>query len=249
MPATPHAARRHSFDRDPAGYTRARPGYPAAIFDLLAGHGLGADALVLEIGAGTGQATADLLDRGARVVAAEPGANLAATLRERFPTDRLRVVEADIERAELPAGPYDLAFVASALHWVDTAVALPRVAAALRPAGVLAACWTIFSDRTGPLNPYQAALEPLLARYLPPERWGAGDLPEPLRVADWTARLREGGAFDRVDAGTVRWTHRLTTASARRLWASRSAVAALAPADRDAFLDGVTAAVDGLGGE
>lgn len=47
--------------------------------------GLGADPLVLEIGPGTGALTHALLDRGARVVASELDAGLAALLRETVP--------------------------------------------------------------------------------------------------------------------------------------------------------------------
>jgi SAM-dependent methyltransferase len=72
-----------TFDTVAELYERARPGYPAELFDELAaliGGGTG-DVRVLEIGPGTGQATRGLLARGWRVVALEPGAELAAVAR------------------------------------------------------------------------------------------------------------------------------------------------------------------------
>ena len=54
-----HDQRRRSFDRDAAGYDQARPGYPDAIYDLVAATcGLRAGSRLLEIGAGTGSGTA-----------------------------------------------------------------------------------------------------------------------------------------------------------------------------------------------
>ena len=57
--------RRTTFDQVPELYDRARPGYPPELFDdleLVAG--LTPDSSVLEIGAGTGQATRSFADRG-----------------------------------------------------------------------------------------------------------------------------------------------------------------------------------------
>jgi len=68
--AARRSARRLRFDRDPLGYQRARPPYPAEVFEILVREfGLGPGCRVLEIGAGTGQATGELLARGADVVA------------------------------------------------------------------------------------------------------------------------------------------------------------------------------------
>jgi 16S rRNA A1518/A1519 N6-dimethyltransferase RsmA/KsgA/DIM1 with predicted DNA glycosylase/AP lyase activity len=66
------------FDQAAQHYLRIRPGYPAQLFDDLAREtALGARARVLEIGAGAGQATRGLLERGWSVVALEPGPSLA----------------------------------------------------------------------------------------------------------------------------------------------------------------------------
>jgi SAM-dependent methyltransferase len=73
---------RSTFDQAAELYDRARPRYPAALFDDLAAlAGIGPGSNVLEIGPGTGQATVALAERGCRVVAVELGAALAAVAR------------------------------------------------------------------------------------------------------------------------------------------------------------------------
>lgn len=121
-------------------YDRARPGYPAELFDDLAALGvLRPGRRVLEIGCGTGQATVPLAERGARVTAVELGPELAEVARRNlalFPT--VTVVTAAFEDWPLPEEPYDLVLAATSFHWLDPAVRFRRTAAALRPGGALA---------------------------------------------------------------------------------------------------------------
>ncbi|RZS90832.1 methyltransferase family protein [Motilibacter rhizosphaerae] len=128
-----------TFDTMAEGYDAARPGYPDALFADLAGiAGLGPGSRVLEIGAGTGQATRGLLARGWRVRALEPGPALAAVLRRNLGDHpALEVVEATFEEDE-PDEPVDLVVAATAWHWLDPATAYGRAATLLRPGGSLA---------------------------------------------------------------------------------------------------------------
>ncbi len=94
-PVEEAARLRTTFDEDAERYDRARPGYPAAVFDDLAAlAGVGPGCRVLEIGCGTGQATVPLAERGCEIVAVELGADLAAVARRRlagFPKVRVEV--------------------------------------------------------------------------------------------------------------------------------------------------------------
>ena len=73
---------RATFAEDAERYDRARPGYPAAMYDdLVAMTGIGPGSRVLEIGCGTGQATVPLARLGCQIVAVELGAELAELAR------------------------------------------------------------------------------------------------------------------------------------------------------------------------
>lgn len=247
MPPDPQL-RRWSFDRRAGAYATARPPYPDRVYQILTGHcGLGPGARVLEIGAGTGQATAELLAGGAEVVAVEPGNRLAAVLRDRHASDRLSVVVADFEAADLPAGRFDLAVSATAFHWVDPEVALPKLATLLVPGGWLVVWWTVFGDPDRPTR-FRARLDALYDRHLPQERRTGSTRFGPLRTDSWRAALERGGWFGPVEVELIRWTHRLTGAGARNLWGSFPNVNELGPTRREAFLRELTGIVNELGG-
>lgn len=128
------------FDEDADLYDRVRPGYPAALFELLVEEAdLGPRRRVLEVGPGTGKATVPLAMTGSRIVAVELGANLAARCARNlagFPD--ARVVNLGFEDWPLPAEPFDLVLAATSWHWLDPAVRMAKVARALRPGGLLA---------------------------------------------------------------------------------------------------------------
>lgn len=141
-PTTPpdREALRATFDEAAGLYDRARPGYPAAVFDDLAELAcIGPGCRVLEIGPGTGQATVPLAERGCRVVAVELGAAMAEVARRNlaaFPN--VEVVVAPFETWPLPAERFDAIVSATAFHWLDPEIRVSRAADALRPGGALA---------------------------------------------------------------------------------------------------------------
>ena len=237
MDDTTRARRAATFDQDPDNYHLGRPGYPPRIYQLLARRcGLRPGTRVLEIGPGTGQATAVLLARGARVVAVEPGPALCARLRREHPTNKLTIIEADLATVALPAGGFDLAVAATSLHWLDPATAIPKIAAAVHPGGWLAAWWTVFGDPDHP-PPWRRDLDRLYTRHLPHELDPPGHTPAPLRTAQRSADITTGGCFGPVHTDTTAWEHRLDPAGARRLFATFPNIHTAPPPTRQAFLD------------
>src|SRR5947209_14299176 len=125
---------RLSFDLVAEIYDDIRPSYPAALFDYLFDR-LPARPCIVEVGPGTGQATRDLLRRGAVVHAIGIGPAMAARLRANLPSDELRVTVGDFERVDVPDRGMDAVFSATAYHWLTPAAQLDRPATILKPGG------------------------------------------------------------------------------------------------------------------
>lgn len=133
------------FERLAERYGAARPPYPSGLVETLEAEGvIGPGLDVLEVGAGSGQATRDLVRAGSRVVALEPGEALADLLQQSVP--EARVIRGRLEDAPLRQAAFDSAVAATSMHWVDLAVGLPRLHAALRPGGLLAVFRNVFGD-------------------------------------------------------------------------------------------------------
>ncbi|WP_371669903.1 class I SAM-dependent methyltransferase [Streptomyces sp. NBC_00289] len=139
-PASP-AVRAHSFNAAAAQYAANRPTYPPALFDAieeLSGRSL-AGARVADIGAGTGISTALLHERGAEVVAVEPGEGMAAEFRRTLPG--IPILRGNGNSLPLADACADLLAYAQSWHWTDPAESVPEAVRVLRPGGALALWW------------------------------------------------------------------------------------------------------------
>ncbi|WP_420034181.1 class I SAM-dependent methyltransferase [Streptomyces sp. cg28] len=132
-----------SFDGVAAQYATARPSYPPALFDTveeLAGTSLHGTR-VLDVGAGTGIATALLRDRGADVIAVEPGPGMGAQFRTTLPD--IPLVRAYGDALPFADATADLITYAQSWHWTDPARSIPEALRVLRPGGALALWWNV----------------------------------------------------------------------------------------------------------
>ncbi len=130
---------RATFDEDAERYDRARPAYPRALFEELTRLlPLCPGVRVLEIGAGTGQATAGLAATGASVVGLELGGELAAVAARKFAAvPNVSVVHGSFDHWTPSGSPYDVVCAFTAWHWLPPGERVSRAAAALRPGGAL----------------------------------------------------------------------------------------------------------------
>jgi SAM-dependent methyltransferase len=213
-------------------YARERPGYPDALLDDVAALAGGPDAL--EVGAGTGKATAGFVARGLRVVALEPSPEMAAVGRRLVPAARFAV-----SGIEDFAGtqPFDVVYAAQSWHWVDPARGFARAHALLRPAGLLALFWNRGQDG-GEGTPLRRALDDVYARLAPELREGGGG-----REMGHAARIRASGRFSEPEERTYPWAERRTADSYVRLLGTHSNHRMLPDARRTELLEAVRAAI------
>jgi SAM-dependent methyltransferase len=123
-------------------YDDVRAGYPAEIAERIFGY-TGSRCPVVEVGAGTGKATAMFLQfaggqfAGVAVTCVEPDPAMAEVLRAGF-GGRVDVHLCGFEDWSPPAGGVPLVCSAQAFHWVDPRVRWRRAHDALAPGGTLA---------------------------------------------------------------------------------------------------------------
>ena len=129
-----------AFDRVADDYDRARPRYPAGVFDLLSEVAGGlAGRLVVEGGSGTGIATRELTARGARVVAVEPGGEM---LRIGASVPGAMPVQADAAALPVKDRSADLCCYAQSWHWLTQPAGSAEAARVLVDGGHWAAWWS-----------------------------------------------------------------------------------------------------------
>ena len=117
-------------------YDRARPTYPASTFDDLAElAGLEPGSRVLEIGPGTGKATAELVRRGYAVTGVELSSELATIARRNVPQAEIDI--ADFETWEPRQADFDAVVAFSAFHWIAPELQYTKPARLLRARGAL----------------------------------------------------------------------------------------------------------------
>jgi SAM-dependent methyltransferase len=134
-----------SFGHAAEAYERGRPGYAEAALDALE---LPPDALVLDLAAGTGKLTRQLVSRFARVLAVEPLDEMRAVLARVVP--EAEALPGSADAIPLPDGSVDAVFVGEAFHWFASDDVLREIARVLRPRGILA---ILFNQADGDFEP------------------------------------------------------------------------------------------------
>jgi SAM-dependent methyltransferase len=118
-------------------YERGRPGYaPEAVAWVCERLGIGAGRTVLDLAAGTGKLTRDLVPTGATVVAVEPLDEMRYVLERVAP--EVDALKGTAEAIPLEDASVDGVVCAQAFHWFDLERALPEIHRVLRPGGGIA---------------------------------------------------------------------------------------------------------------
>ena len=210
-------------------YEETRPTYPAGAYDAVlavSAHGVGS---AVDVGAGTGQFTRGLVERGVRTVAVEPSSAMREVLQEGSWAQEARVdlvgggpllevVAGTAEDTGLAADSSDLVVWAQCSHWLDIPLAAAEAARILRPGGALA----LVANQLAVEVPWVHRLSRIMR---------SGDVVRRERTPDL------GPLFERPLLTEVGWEQSLTVEQCLRLARTRSSYLAASPARRAKMQD------------
>jgi ubiquinone/menaquinone biosynthesis C-methylase UbiE len=214
----------HSFGGVAEAYERGRPSYPSEAVQWMLGD---QPQIVLELGAGTGKLTRVIAALGHDVHATDPDAAMLQLLERGVPG--VRTAQAGAEEIPLGDASVDVVIAAQAFHWFDLDRALPEIARVLRPGGRICLVWNTRNERI----PWVRRLGALIGTQ------------EQLR--DPAEALIFSELFGFVEDREFTYWQTIDRQSIQDLVLSRSNVAVLDEAGRDAKLAEVVAFYDEFG--
>ncbi len=244
--------RRTSFDAAAQLYDDARPDYPERMVDTVQAYAqLPAGARALEIGAGTGQATAQFAWRGIAVHAVEPGAAMADVIREKFAGVDLDVTvqTADFESAVLEPCSFDLVMSPTSWHWLTPGVRWQRVAEVLKPGGTLAAFWNVpHWRRTALIDELDVVYERSGADLTQLGTMLTAEVEHGALMREWAADAPDPDAFTDFRGAQYQWSADYDAAGYVALLGTYGDHLTLAADVREPLLAEIAAVIDAHGG-
>ena len=229
-PVLANTGSRSVFDLAADSYDAARPSYPDGLFaELERRTGRLAGRLVLDWGAGTGIASRQLTERGARVISLDIGEQMLRRAHARSPLTPC--VQADGNRMPVRAGSADLVTFAQSWHWFDQRAASAEVARVLRPGGYWAAWW---NRASGAGEPWFDRYEDVLAVSCPGFTW-RHERDETL-AQDSSSALEGTLLMEPIGHEVVPWTRQVKAADWFTDEQSKSYIIGLEPTVRESVL-------------
>lgn len=145
-------------------YVKYRPGYPPEAIDYLFDTvGLRQGGEVADVGAGTGIFSRLLLERGCRVTAVEPNAEMREdAVRQLGGLPGFQAVPGSAEETGLPDDSVEAITCAQAFHWFDRDAARREFRRILKPGGKVVLIW---NTRLTSGTPFREAYDQLLHEY------------------------------------------------------------------------------------
>lgn len=195
---------RRAFNAVPELYHRARPRYPAAVYDdLLKVTELTRGARLLEVGCGTGIATLPLAQMGFEIVCVELGNDLADLARRNLSGYPNVSVESSRLEQWQTSQEFDLVYAATAWHWIDAKSRYALAARLLKPEGFLA-FWSashVFPAGGDPLFAELQEVYDEIGEGLPADApW-----PRPGQLEESTSEIVESGYFEPIHVRHFDW--------------------------------------------
>jgi SAM-dependent methyltransferase len=174
-------ARADSFGAAARIYDARRPRYPQSLIDDLLSGGA---RTVLDVGAGTGIISEQLLRKSVDVLAVEPDPRMALIAREKG----IPVEIGTFESWDPGERHFDLIAFGSSFHWVNPDIALPKAHRLLLRSGRLALMW----NRLFPTHPTHSDFAEIYRDYM--------DSSSPLVDDSWNGLVETDRHTDRLIA-------------------------------------------------
>jgi ubiquinone/menaquinone biosynthesis C-methylase UbiE len=125
-------------------YEKYRPIHPPSAIDMiLSGLSSPTQLVAADVGAGTGIGARLLADRGVRVLAIEPNADMRMSAP---PHEQVEFLAGTAEQIPLEAASVDLVTSFQAFHWFDFTKSLQEFRRILKPSGRLALVWSLWDQ-------------------------------------------------------------------------------------------------------
>jgi ubiquinone/menaquinone biosynthesis C-methylase UbiE len=211
---------RLSFEAVAEQYERARPTYADdALRWLVDRIGVGPGRRVLDLAAGTGKLTRQLVALGASVVAVEPGDAMRSLLERVVP--EAEALAGSAEAIPLDDASVDAVTVGQAYHWFRPAEALAEMHRVLRPGGAVALLWNQWDEE----DPLQREIDELIEPLRPP---AAAQQEE----SDGRRALETSPLFGPIDERLFRHSRALNADQLVEWVSSTSAVVKAPPAEQ-----------------
>jgi SAM-dependent methyltransferase len=142
-------------------YVRFRPRYPEAAIEWLRSEtGLASDAVIADVGSGTGISAEPFLQLGCTVFCVEPNANMRGAAERLLSSHRgFKSINGTAEATTLENRSVDFVVAAQAFHWFDPQRARAEFTRILKPAGWTVLMWNV---RRVDSTPFLSAYEKLL---------------------------------------------------------------------------------------
>ncbi len=212
-------------------YNAARPSYPLdAIEFLVAAFDLGETSTVLDLGAGTGIFTRQLLPFVGELIAVDPSASMRESFRSATPGVEIR--DGSDVAIPLEDDAVDAVVVAQAFHWFDAPRALIEIHRVLRPNGGLGLIWNERDESVAWVAELTRAMQ-----------W---DVRQPYKVGmDFSLILAEGPFVD-VERVSFTNAQTLTHEGLTQRVLTTSYIAAMGEDERAPLMGEVAAVIDTL---
>lgn len=235
-----------TFDNQILSYEKVRPTYPRELYDdIFRYHPIGSDSSVLEIGIGTGKATAPFLEKQCKLVALEPGDNLAAFSKEKFKGyHNFSLQNQMLQDYGCAHETFDCIYAATSFHWIPEEYGYKRVYELLKKGGAFAR-FAYHASKDRERETLTAEIQECYKKYM-----NAPEEPKPYCEEDAAglAEVARKYGFVDVEYMMYHWTKDFSADDYMEVLKTYPNHMALEQANRERLFDGIHGAIERNGG-